>query len=269
MGRRAQEQPGTTVVAGMLLGPQPWLDAVAAGRLRLRTWHLSGGARRLADRALVEYVPLRLGDVPGLLPGTVDAMVLRVSPPDGGRQCSIGPSGSYTMPGIRAVLASGGTILAEVDPELPRTTGDTLLHLDDIRALVEVDSPTCLYQPAPRLEVHRRIAEAVLELLPHAPTVQLGIGAVPEAIAEELHRVTGGARLVGMAADGIIGLLDGGGVRRGGWAPSTGSCRSTRPWRWTCGARWRSSRPVAGPCQAWGAPSTSSKARTSPSEACG
>ncbi len=219
VGRLACERPGMGVVAGMLLGSLPWLDAVAAGTLSLRTWHPSGEGRRLADTGVVDYVPYRLGDVPASLPGTVDSLVVRVSPPDAAGLCSIGPSGSYTLAGLRAVRAAGGVVLAEIDAALPRTTGDTLLSVDDCTALVEADTPTCLHQPAIRTEIHDRIAEAVLGLLPRAPTVQLGIGAVPEAVTDSLGSVEGGARLVGMAGDGVMRLLDTGALRSGAHTP--------------------------------------------------
>lgn len=225
IGRLAPERPGMTVVAGMLLGSLPWLDAVAAGHLGLRTWHLSGSARRLADQGIVDYVPQRLGDVPASLPGTVDSMVLRVSPPDCAGSCSIGPSGSYTLAGLRAVRAAGGVVLAEIDPDLPRTTGDTLLSVDDCSALIEIDAPTCLHEPGARSGAHDAIADTVLGLLPDAPTVQLGIGAVPEAVTDALARASrgarasSGARVVGLAGDGVIDLLEGGALRRGPEGP--------------------------------------------------
>ncbi|MCU4184506.1 hypothetical protein K6U06_09045 [Acidiferrimicrobium sp. IK] len=219
LGRLAPERPGATVVTGMLLGPLPWLDAVAAGHLGLRTWHVSGAARRLADRGQVDYVPYRLGDIPAALPGMVDSLLVRVSPPDRSGRCSIGPSGSYTLAGLRAVKAAGGIVLAEIDPALPRTTGDTLLSVDECTAMVEADLPTSLHRPAERDEVNDRIADNVLGLLPDAPTVQLGIGAVPEAVTASLGAVRGGARLVGMAGDGVIDLLEGGALRRGREGP--------------------------------------------------
>lgn len=216
LGRRAASRPGTTVVAGMLLGSLPFLDAVRAGDLRLRTWHVTGGARRLAEAGVVGYVPLRLGDVARHLPGMVDAMVLRVSPPDRHGRCSFGPSGSYTRAGIDAVRACGGMVVAEIDPYLPRTTGAagaTTVAFDELDATVDADTPTCTYRPAERLDTHRRIAATVVACLPERPTVQLGIGAVPEAVTDALGSVPGGARLVGMAGDGIVGLLEAGALR--------------------------------------------------------
>lgn len=215
VGRLAGERPGMTVVSGMLLGGLPWLGAVRAGALGLRTWHATGAGRRLVDDGLADYVPMRLGDVPHSLAGAVDAMVLRVSPPDRSGTCSIGPSGSYTMPGIRAVRAAGGVVVGEIDADLPRTHGPTTVPAEVFDALVDADTPTCLYRPAGRVEAHGRIGELVVGLLPDSPTVQLGVGAVPEAVADALVGVAGGVRLVGMAGDGIAGLFDAGALKAG------------------------------------------------------
>lgn len=211
LGRAAERSPGRTLVGGLLLGDQPWSDAVRDGHLGLRTWHAAGPARRLVDDGLADYVPLRLGDVAATLRRSVDAMVLRVSPPDADAMCSIGPSGSYTMAGVAAVRAGGGLVIGEIDPRLPRTGGPTVLPVDHLSALVDATEPTRTYQAAVVGAAHRRIAETILDLLPARPTVQLGIGAVPEAVTAALGGLRRGSlRLVGMAADGVAGLIDAG-----------------------------------------------------------
>lgn len=213
LGQAATATPGRTVLAGLLLGEAPWAAAVRAGHLRLRTWHPAGEGRRLVDEGHADYLPLRLGDVARHLPGAADALVVRLSAPDRDGTCSTGPSGSYTLAALAAVRAAGGVVVAELDPDLPRTRGATAVPLDAVDVVVDADRPAATYRPAARTEVHRRIAERVVALLPDEPTVQLGIGAVPEAVTEVLAGVRSLA-LVGMVGDGVVPLLGSGRLRR-------------------------------------------------------
>ncbi len=211
LGQRAVEVAGITLCAGLLLGEQPFAPAVRAGHLGLRSWHLSGPSRSLVADGLADYIPLRNGDVPAWLPGRIDVLLLRVSRPDSRGYASFGASGSYT----RAALDAAGLVIAEVDDAMPRTWGETKVHVGEIDELVESDTPTCEYHSAPPTDAARQIAAQVVELLPLDPTVQLGLGAVPEAITELLGGAGLGAlRMVGMGSDHIVSLFEGGALRR-------------------------------------------------------
>lgn len=202
---------GPTLYSGLQLGAYPFLGAAAEGLLRYRTWHPYGPARAALSPGRVDYVPARASAVPGLLDQWDTSVALvRVSPPDRNGWCSLGPSASYVCHAVeRAAL-----VIAEVDPHTPRTTGDSMLHVTQLDVLVDADTPPCEFPAAVRDEVSDRVAAHVLDLLPPEPTLQLGIGAVPEAITAFLAESDAGpVRVVGMANDAMVDLFARGQLR--------------------------------------------------------
>ncbi|GAA1019482.1 4-hydroxybutyrate CoA-transferase [Acrocarpospora pleiomorpha] len=200
LGETADLLPAPTLYSGLQLGGYPFLDAVREGHLRYLTWHPYGPARHAA-----EYVPARASAVPALLDHwRTDAALVRVSPPDRNGYCSLGPSASY----VRAAVTRAKVVLAEVDPLVPRTHGDTAVHVSELTALVEADTPMCEYHEAARDPLGDRIAAHVLDLLPDRPVLQFGLGSVPESL---IHALAGsglrGVRVVGMATDAMVALF--------------------------------------------------------------
>src|SRR4051812_47011347 len=78
LAERAASVPDMTLSSGLLLGSHPYIGAVAEGRLRFRTWHVTNDVRKLVSAGEAEYVPARASDVPTYLTGAVDVLLLRV-----------------------------------------------------------------------------------------------------------------------------------------------------------------------------------------------
>lgn len=205
LGEAAEDLAGVSLVSGLQLGSYPFLAASRAGHLPYRTWHPYGPARAALAPGMVDYVPARASAVPDLLDQWQASVALvRVSPPDRNGWCSLGPSASY----VRRAVDRADLVLAEVDPAVPRTTGETAIHVSSIGHLVEADTPMCTFPAAPRDATSDRVAAHVLALLPEGCTLQLGIGAVPEALTaflaeSDLREV----RFVGMANDAMVPLF--------------------------------------------------------------
>ncbi|MER5619425.1 acetyl-CoA hydrolase/transferase C-terminal domain-containing protein [Streptosporangium sp. NPDC002544] len=206
LGETADLLHAPTLYSGLQLGGYPFLDAVRQGHLRYLTWHPYGPARRSVAAGFGEYVPTRASAVPGLFDHwNTDAALVRVSPPDRNGYCSLGPSASY----VRAAVTRARVVLAEVDPLVPRTYGDTTLHVSEITALVEADTPMCEFHEAARDEVSDRIAAHVLDLLPERPVLQFGLGSIPESLIHGLaHSDLRGAQVIGMATDAMVALFE-------------------------------------------------------------
>ena len=207
LAKRSYEVPDLSLLTGLIFGESSFLEAVRAGHLRFRTWHLASEARALAWAGAVEYVPARAHDIERLfLSGGPDVALARVTPPDDHGNCSLGPSASYS----KAMLTNARIRIAEVDPELPRTRGaDVTYPFDAFEHVVEAQAPASTYPAAPPSTITAEIAANVLPLLADGDTVQLGIGRVPEAIAHALSdSATNDLRLVGMFTDAMVALAD-------------------------------------------------------------
>ncbi len=206
LGRAAIETETRPHLRSGLLLAYPFLDALTGGHLRYDTWHVMGDVRPLVDQGLADYLPVRASEVPDLLGSWApDVALVRMTPPDRHGYCSLGPSASYTLP---AVLTAR-TVIGEVDELLPRTMGQNTFHVSRLAALVTSQDPTPEYPGARLNESSRQIARSVLDLLPSNPTLQLGIGAVPEALIEALaDQPESSLRFCGMGCDAMIPLFE-------------------------------------------------------------
>ena len=197
---------GVRLFTGLQYDPSSFVPAVADGRLALTTWHVAGGMAELVADGRADYIPARLSEVPHLLAGwSLDAAIVRVTPPDRFGFCNVGPSPSYSVPAIEQLPL----VIGEIDESLPRTFGQSAVHMSRFAAFVEAQQPTPEYHSSAPDDVARRIAAHVLELLPAKPTLQMGIGTIPEAVTEALGEAgVTGLRFVGMASDALAGLYE-------------------------------------------------------------
>src|SRR3954451_8794229 len=135
----------------------------------------------------VDYVPLSSADLPALIAGgqqRVDVALIQVAPPDDRGNCSLGVSVDVTLAAARAARI----VIAEVNPEMPRTGPSSMLPADRITAFVRVDGPVAEYVHEPVGETGARIAPYVARLVPDGATLQIGLGRVPN---EMLRYLTG------------------------------------------------------------------------------
>jgi acyl-CoA hydrolase len=155
----------------------------------------------------LSYIPCRLSLVPNLLKGPLppDVVLIHTSTPVAGT-VSLGMEVNILPAAIEAVRARGGLVIAQLNPHMPYTYGDAVLPLDDIDYAIEVDEPL----PAPPVravpEILQSIGERVAALIPEAATLQLGIGAVPDAVLAALTGRRGLAVWSEMFSDGVLAL---------------------------------------------------------------
>ena len=175
--------------------------------LTLETCFVGPGMR---GAPTLRYVPSRLSSVPVLLRGPLgpDAVVVHVAPAANGSY-SLGTEVNILPAAVAAVRARGGVVIAVVNPCVPYTYGESLLTVDDVDLVVEVDGP--LPSPADRGagvgDGHTAvIGERVAARVPDGATVQAGIGAVPDAVLAGLRRRRGLAVWSEMVSDGVLEL---------------------------------------------------------------
>ncbi|HEX9044275.1 MAG TPA: acetyl-CoA hydrolase/transferase C-terminal domain-containing protein [Candidatus Limnocylindrales bacterium] len=183
---RAPELQDVKIVHLHIEGPGPHLAPDMAGHFRHLALFIGPNARAAVNEGRAEYVPVFLSDTPrlfssGILP--LDAVLINVSIPDEHGYCSLGTSVEATM----AAVGAARTVIAQLNRSMPRTLGESFIHVDDVDLGVEVDIPPYVFSQPEVGPVERRIGEFVADLIPDGATIQLGIGAIPTAVAMHLQ----------------------------------------------------------------------------------
>lgn len=184
--QRAPELEDVSMVHFHTEGPAPHLAPEMAGHFRHKALFIGGNAREAVNEGRADYVPVFLSDVPdlfrsGIMP--LDAVFLNVTPPDAHGFCSLGTSVDASL----AAARSARRVIVQLNRSMPRTHGDTFIHVSRIHAAVEVDQLPYEHAEAPLGEVERRIGEHIAELVQDGATLQMGIGAIPSATAAALR----------------------------------------------------------------------------------
>lgn len=208
---RASELESVSMVHFHTEGPGPHLAPEMAPHFRHKALFIGPNARKAVNEGRADYVPVFLSDVPDLFTsGTLplDAVLLNVTRPDAHGFCSLGTSVDAAL----AASRSARTVIAQLNAAMPRTLGDTFVHVSKIDFGVEVDVPPYEHIEAPLGPVERRIGEHVAELVSDGATLQLGIGAIPAATALALRDKRDLGIHTEMFTDAVIPLVECGAI---------------------------------------------------------
>lgn len=207
LAARAPELTEVEIVQLHTEGPAPYAAPGMERSFGVRCLFIGPNLRAAVAEGRADYVPVFLSEVPalfrrGILP--LDVALVQVSPPDRHGFCSLGVS----VDASRAAVETARRVIALVNPRMPRAHGDALVHVSRFAATVETDEPIPEH-PRPRLtDVERAIGRHVATLIEDGATLQMGIGAIPDAVLGAL----GDHRRLGihseMFADGVIDLVE-------------------------------------------------------------
>jgi len=145
-----------------------------------------GGATRAAvAEGRGDFVPVFFSEIPDLFRNTLkpDVVLLQLSPPDAHGYCSYGISVDYTKP---AAEDCGAMVIAQINKNMPRTHGDSFIHVSRLDHIVEDDSPVIELKPAAISAAEKAIGENCAKLVNSGDTLQLGIGGLPDALMMSL-----------------------------------------------------------------------------------
>lgn len=197
------------IVHMMTLGNAGYTRPEYEGHFRHRGLFLGVNVRDAVAAGRADYTPIFLSDIEGLfetgaLP--LDVVLMQVCPPDNHGFVSLGTTVDSTLTAARHAR----TVIAEVNERMPRTHGDTFIHISRLNAIVETSHPVLEMHAEPSTEIHLRVARNVASLIPDGATLQTGIGGISEAV---LHCL-GDKRNLGihteMCPDGVIDLMQSG-----------------------------------------------------------
>lgn len=210
------------LIGGLFLGEYRFLNDDYLDTFHYSTWQIPLRMASALNTGKAQFLPLSYSQIPALIaphgPLPIDVGLIAVSPPDANGFTSLGVSVSHTP----AVIESAKIVIAEVNQQMPRTGGNSLVHVDEIDYLVEADHPlveSAFDQPSAR---DQRIAENVATLVPDGATCEIGFGAIPNAIYGALKGKHDLGIHSGMISDGLIELVESGAVTNSKKKLSTG-----------------------------------------------
>jgi acyl-CoA hydrolase/GNAT superfamily N-acetyltransferase len=165
--------------------PEDWSDLYQ--HCRLRTFFVGPRSRRAVNSGLADYIPIYFSQVPKLLrqegPLGIDICLVQVSPPDEHGFCSLGISVEMT----KAAAEQARIVVAQVNPTMPRTLGDSFLHVSQIDHFVEYEEPLIEFTYDERSAMAERMARYVSSLVEDGSTIQVGLGRITNAVLRNLE----------------------------------------------------------------------------------
>ena len=204
--RHREQMLDHEVVHILLLGKAPHVAPELASVFRHNALFIGGNVRRAVQDGYADYTPIFLSEIPGMLRSgriPVDVALVQMSPPDRHGFCSLGVEVGPT----RAGIAAARDLIVEVNAQMPRTHGDTFIHADRITMMIETDRPLHEMPPRSGGEVANKIGRYTADLIEDGSTLQLGIGAIPDAVLACLGDKNDLGLHTEMFSDGVIELM--------------------------------------------------------------
>lgn len=206
---RYQELRDVELVQLLDLNPTQYITPQMAEHLRVNSIFISHNVRKAVNEGLADFTPIRLAEIPLLFSRGVlhlDVAVIQVSPPDIHGYCSYGVEVGVT----KTAAETADLIIAEVNPHMPRTLGDSFIHMNKIDYYIDVDYPLPEVPAAPASETQTAIAKHIAAMIPDRATMQMGIGGIPDAVLKELTNHKDLGIHTELFADGVINLIESG-----------------------------------------------------------
>ena len=207
--KRAESVFGTEIVHIMTLGLAPYVEPKWGENFRHNALFIGPNVREAVAQGRADYTPIFLGEIPRLFERgrvPIDVALIEVSPPDRHGFCSYGVSVDIVQAGTEAARL----VIAEVNAQMPRTLGDSFLHVDDIDYLVPVDYPileTVVPEPD---AIARAIGRHIASLVEDGSTLQMGIGTIPDSVLSCLRAKKDLGIHTEMFSDGMMALVQDG-----------------------------------------------------------
>jgi acetyl-CoA hydrolase len=203
---RAPELSNVEIVQVLTIGNADYVAPEMTGHLRVNTMFISDNVREAVNDGRADFTPCFLSEIPGLFSRgymPLNAALIQVGPPDEHGFCSFGVEVGVT----KTAAQSAKIVIAEVNPNMPRTLGDAFIHLSKINYIVPVDYELPEVAMGEFSGLAQAIARHIANVIPDGATLQMGIGAIPDAV---LHELTGHKHLgvhTELFSDGVIDLV--------------------------------------------------------------
>jgi acyl-CoA hydrolase len=188
-------------------GPARYTQPPYRESFSLNSCFAAGNVRNAVNSEYGAYIPIFLSEIhllfrKNILP--LDVAFIQVSPPDKHGFCSLGLSIDITLPAIQTAK----TVIAQINPQVPRTHGDGIIHVSQITAAVEASLPLHSHLPVEASEIEKQIGKNVAELIEDGATLQMGIGAIPNVVLNNLMNHKRLGIHTEMFSDGVLPLIE-------------------------------------------------------------
>jgi acyl-CoA hydrolase len=190
-------------------GPAPFVDPPHRDRFRSVSLFAGPPVRQAIEEGAADFMPIFLSDIPPLFASgrvQLDAAILQLSPPDRHGYCTLGTSVDAAL----AAAISAKVIVAEINERMPRTLGNTLVPFSRVHACVHSNRPLFEHTSHASTPAEDQIGQHIADLVEDGATLQMGIGAIPDAALRRLGNKHDLGVHTEMFSDGIIDLVDAG-----------------------------------------------------------
>lgn len=211
MSARKHELHGVEVVHLLTAGPAGYVDEAFAEHFRHKAYFIGGNVRKAIQSGAADYCPIFLGEIPHLFTSgqvPLDVAMIACSPPDEHGYCSMGVSVDIGL----AACRTAKTVIAEINDQMPRTLGEGFLHVSQIDCFIEASYPVMTHETGELDEVSLQIGRNIAALVNDGATLQLGIGAIPNAVLAALNEKEDLGVHTEMFSDGVIDLIESGNI---------------------------------------------------------
>ncbi len=201
----AQNLENIEVVQILTLGAEGFVDPEMEGHIRVNTMFISGDVRSAVNEGRADFTPVFLGEIPMLfrteLP--IDVALIQVSPPDEHGFCSFGVEVGIT----KTAAEVAKLVIAEINPNMPRTLGDSFIHVSKLHHIVEVDYDLPEFVMGEPSFIQQEIGRYIADMIEDGSTLQMGIGGIPDAVLRYLDDKKDLGVHTELFSDGIIELV--------------------------------------------------------------
>jgi 4-hydroxybutyrate CoA-transferase len=164
----------------------PYAQAGMEKHFKITSFHASGAISDALKEGWADYIPVHLYDIPGLCiegPLPIDVALIQLSPPDEDGYSSFGITVNFVKP----IVEHAKVVIAEINDQMPKTSGDSLIHVSRLDCVVENSHPLIELKNPQIDTVSEKIAAYLVDLIPDGATLQLGIGGIPNAVLHFLR----------------------------------------------------------------------------------
>ena len=207
--RRAHELRNVEITHILTFAPAPYVQPEYQESFRVNALFIGANVRAAVQDGRADFTPVFLSEIPrlfreGHLP--IDVALVSLTPPDEHGFCSFGVEVGATKPAAE----SAKVIIAEINPHMPRTHGDSFIHISRLTHIVEVDYPLPQAPQGSAGGVNDQIGRIIAGMIPNGATLQMGIGSIPDAVLANLYNHRDLGIHTELFSDGVIDLVNAG-----------------------------------------------------------